>query len=37
MAGQMATAADGMHPTGMDSCFRYFFHPTAKKGSRVKF
>ena len=23
MAGEMATAADGMHPTGMHSCFNF--------------
>ena len=24
VAGEMATAADGMHPTGMFSCFAFF-------------
>ena len=26
MAGEQATAADGMHPTGMRSCFFMFLH-----------
>ena len=26
MAGETATAADGMHPTGMRSCFFMFLH-----------
>ena len=33
---EMAIEAGGMHPTGMDSCFQYFFHPTAKKGSLLE-
>ena len=25
VAGEMATAADGMHPTEMHSCYYYYF------------
>ena len=39
MAGEMATAADGTHPTGMHSCF-YFFGdkrvPRSTPGARMK-